>query len=344
MQPIERIGVFALLFLVVMVVAVWLFDRQPEGLATEVAAAGRNAAATSGAAKQTVHVPQLGQTIGKNRSKQKHSNSISSNQLSAGEAGKSDWKQRKQQHDARQKELAEATQASRDLPVSKPAKTLTPAPKSNSLTSSKSARHVPVNKPATRLSEQKTASRSKPASSKNKSQSAKDTVYKPSRQGPGGTTATADYVVAKGDTLSEISERWLGTATRWREIEELNGVKASSLKVGMKLRLPARNATAGSGSAAKATPVKSSQAKLRSSSKKYRVESGDSLWLIAQRQLGDGNRWSEIAKLNSKINPNRLVVGTSLVLPSGAAASKAKALTQVASATPTAKSSKPRVR
>ncbi len=48
-----------------------------------------------------------------------------------------------------------------------------------------------------------------------------------------------EYVVQAGDTLSEISQRMLGTSKRWREILELNGMEdPSSLRVGMTIEIP----------------------------------------------------------------------------------------------------------
>jgi hypothetical protein len=47
----------------------------------------------------------------------------------------------------------------------------------------------------------------------------------------------------------------------------------------------------------------------------YTVQSGDSLWRIAWLQLGDPNRWSEIAGLNQVRTPDRLLVGQRLFLP-----------------------------
>jgi len=47
------------------------------------------------------------------------------------------------------------------------------------------------------------------------------------------------------------------------------------------------------------------------------VVSGDSLWRIAQRHYGDGNRWSVIYELNKEIigtDPNRLRIGQELKL------------------------------
>lgn len=48
--------------------------------------------------------------------------------------------------------------------------------------------------------------------------------------------------------------------------------------------------------------------------KTYTVKSGDSLWKIAKLQLNDGNKYSEIAKLNNIDNPNNLQVGQVLKL------------------------------
>lgn len=51
--------------------------------------------------------------------------------------------------------------------------------------------------------------------------------------------------------------------------------------------------------------------------KTYTVKSGDCLWNIAKKQLGDGGRWKEIHDLNrDKIsNPNLIHPGLVLVLP-----------------------------
>ncbi len=54
----------------------------------------------------------------------------------------------------------------------------------------------------------------------------------------------------------------------------------------------------------------------------YTVQSGDSLSRIAQKTLGDGNRWREIFELNRHqvSNPDRIFPGQVLKLPGGSAA------------------------
>lgn len=49
--------------------------------------------------------------------------------------------------------------------------------------------------------------------------------------------------------------------------------------------------------------------------KTYIVKSGDTLWAIAKRELNDGSRYPEIAKLNNIANPNLIYVGQEITLP-----------------------------
>jgi len=61
--------------------------------------------------------------------------------------------------------------------------------------------------------------------------------------------------------------------------------------------------------------VESKDEKLSVGENKYEVVKGDSLWKISESQLGDGNRWVEIAKLNELKNPGQIEKGQKLVLP-----------------------------
>ena len=47
----------------------------------------------------------------------------------------------------------------------------------------------------------------------------------------------------------------------------------------------------------------------------YQVKKGDSLWKVAADKLGDGNKWTEIAKYNNLSNPRVLLVGQNLKMP-----------------------------
>ncbi len=47
----------------------------------------------------------------------------------------------------------------------------------------------------------------------------------------------------------------------------------------------------------------------------YHVQQGDTFWKISQTQLGNGQRWREIVKLNPDANPNKLSVGQPIRIP-----------------------------
>ena len=53
----------------------------------------------------------------------------------------------------------------------------------------------------------------------------------------------------------------------------------------------------------------------KAQSSAHTVSSGDTLWAIAQKHLGDGSRYPEIAALNNIANPNLIYPGTTLKLP-----------------------------
>jgi nucleoid-associated protein YgaU len=149
-------------------------------------------------------------------------------------------------------------------------------------------------------------------------------------------TSLNTYVVQDGDTLGAIAKKVYGPeqGNKLSNIEaifEANRKTLSAidaLKVGQKLTIPpvassASNtpASALSGSnfakvdsvgqrhtpastekpAAANKPAQATKADNSKPGKVYVVKEGDSLWQIASEQLGDGNRYKEIVKLNSDI-------------------------------------------
>jgi 5'-nucleotidase len=56
---------------------------------------------------------------------------------------------------------------------------------------------------------------------------------------------------------------------------------------------------------------------VRVSTKEYIIKKGDTLWKIAEKELGKGYRWKYIYELNKdKIkNPNKLKSGTKILIP-----------------------------
>ncbi len=84
---------------------------------------------------------------------------------------------------------------------------------------------------------------------------------------------------------------------------------------------PAKPKTAAASRSAKAASVasisKAQPRKVQAPARTHRVASGDTLWHIAQRHLGDGERWREIFNMNrEKIgNPNLIFPGQVLRIP-----------------------------
>ena len=100
------------------------------------------------------------------------------------------------------------------------------------------------------------------------------------------------WVVAPGDSLWDVAERCLGDGSRVDEVLACNpGVLASRrLRPGETITLPAE---------ADVPTDRQPQAEAPAApATTYVVESGDTLWDIADEQLGDPLRWPEVFELN----------------------------------------------
>lgn len=109
--------------------------------------------------------------------------------------------------------------------------------------------------------------------------------------------AAPTYTVQDGDSLWRIAQQTLGSGERWKEIADLNyGVAQADgwsltpenwLNAGWVLTLPS-DAPSGASSSAETT------VETTTVEKEVTVVSGDTLWAIAEQELGDGNRYPEI--------------------------------------------------
>lgn len=119
------------------------------------------------------------------------------------------------------------------------------------------------------------------------------------------------HTVAAGETLSDISKQYFGTTTRWKDIVKANpGVDPEALKVGQKLTIPDAPADGSSSSS-----NSSNSSNLAGDGAEYVVKKGDTLPVIAERELGNKNDWKKILAANPGLEPTKLRVGQKIKLP-----------------------------
>ncbi len=85
-----------------------------------------------------------------------------------------------------------------------------------------------------------------------------------------------EYTIQKGDTLWDLAQKYLKSGARYKEIKELNNLEDSTIYPGQILKIP------------------KSQINFRT----HTVKKGETLWEIAEKYLGNGNRYKEIKKSN----------------------------------------------
>ncbi len=145
----------------------------------------------------------------------------------------------------------------------------------------------------------------------------------PVRRATPAANTGREVVVRAGDTLSEIAQRELGGASRWRDIAAANpSVDPDRLLVGTKLRIPdVRGAGSPQSVARNSAPASKPRTETApAAAGVYVVRSGDTLSRIAARELGSADRWRQIVAANPGVDPNRLLVGAKLRLPGGPSA------------------------
>ncbi len=112
------------------------------------------------------------------------------------------------------------------------------------------------------------------------------------------------YIVQPGDTLGQISSIIFGTSRRWSDLASANGLESNTpIFPGDVLRYPADSASSDFEAAYRNLP--------RS---KAVVQKGDTLALIAERQMGNPAFWKLLWRWNESIiaEPNKIFEGQSL--------------------------------
>ncbi|MBN2064264.1 MAG: LysM peptidoglycan-binding domain-containing protein [Sedimentisphaerales bacterium] len=153
----------------------------------------------------------------------------------------------------------------------------------------------------------------------------------------GSASQTQDavvHVVVKGESLTSVAMKYYGKkeGNRLVNIEKIYNANRdilssiNAVKVGQRLTIPRiEGMESGQLRAGQVTmaikPVNKTEVKPEvqsaGASRLYTVKENDSLWKIAQRELGSGSRYTEIIKLNAKYleDSDNLKLGMKLVLP-----------------------------
>ena len=140
---------------------------------------------------------------------------------------------------------------------------------------------------------------------------------------PPGPACSSVWVRA-GDTLAVIAGRELGDASRWREIQALNGITdPRRVPAGAMLALPCPEGGRRPAAAVPVTRAEASDGQRAESRREAGGEPdcsavtrlGDSLSAMAERELGDASRWPEIQALNHIREPDSIGPGWTLEIP-----------------------------
>ncbi|MEM6393773.1 MAG: LysM peptidoglycan-binding domain-containing protein [Planctomycetota bacterium] len=142
----------------------------------------------------------------------------------------------------------------------------------------------------------------------------------PDNPTPVTTLRPKTITVERGDTLSELAMKHLGTVRRMDDLLAMNDAlldgDPNNLRVGMTLRVPAQapDEPAAQPQTTDASPEPARTANART----YTVQPGDNLTRIAERTLGDGAKFRLIYQANRDrlADEDDLRVGQTLVIPS----------------------------
>jgi nucleoid-associated protein YgaU len=129
----------------------------------------------------------------------------------------------------------------------------------------------------------------------------------------------SSHRVVKGEYLWTIAEKYYGSGFNWVDIAEANQLTNNDvIEEDQQLTIPqVRVRVPVNGQLLVAVEDNVKMTTDSPTNDAYVVKKGDSLWSIAQNQLGDGFKWSAIYEINKELvsNPSIIETGWELQLP-----------------------------
>ena len=138
-----------------------------------------------------------------------------------------------------------------------------------------------------------------------------------------------EHVVANGETMSVIAEKYYGDKNKWELIAKANPlIDPARMAIGMKLVIPAKPADA---KPAPANTPAGTPPTAGSGQTSHTVAAGETLISLSRKYYGKDSHWELIYDANRKVigdDPAELKVGMKLVIPAKPAESKAESKTE----------------
>jgi len=142
------------------------------------------------------------------------------------------------------------------------------------------------------------------------------------RSSPASGGTPRSHVIQKGETFASISRTVYGDGRYYLQIQKANpGLEPSALKPGTRINLPELASAGESRTASRSSHGAQSGSNGAASidhKSQYKVESGDSLYKIAEKLYGDGTKMDSLYEANKQTigpDPRKLKLGMILKLP-----------------------------
>ncbi len=139
----------------------------------------------------------------------------------------------------------------------------------------------------------------------------------PAAPAAGAGAGTGTHAIAKGETLSDVAAKYLGSPSKWEQLVAWNpGLDPRRLQIGQVIRV-----TPGAPAAAQAAPASTASTPAASArpsgARTHTVVKGDTLGGIARKYLGSATKAAEVYEANKQVlkSMDDLKIGQTLIIP-----------------------------